>query len=255
MIGKALIVVVKVILWLFLLLFVLAFFGWLIIPLVQVLFTMLVGWGNFLSRVLPEVSLNPSAIAIAIICSGLLVWGVQRFCGWLYGHYRVRQAADSPWPAVWPWRWTVGIYCGLWLLFLASMSVTGVTHQIGWLVRSGNPVFELQRRYDLQRAADHVRTRCERTGWNSRTVRAACEEAGRIFSPRGGESLEEHWQMIFIENGAGAMAVVFLAHRDPGLRIKHGYQRVTPTGVTAGPIDRLPGDIRTFSVKVEPSAN
>ncbi len=258
MIGKALLFAAKVLLGLFLLLFGLALFGPIIVPLVTFLFIMLVGWINFLSRVLPEVSLNPYAISFAIICSGLLIWGAQWFCGWLYGQYRSRMAADSTWPPAWPWRWTVGSYCGLWLLFLASMSVTGVTHQVGWLVRSDKPILVSsfpRERVHLINAASHISAGCRQAQWESRGVRAACKESLERRAASQDESWAERWNLVVIEARPGAVQAVFFAYRDPDLAHKYGYRRVTPDGIADGPFERMAEDIRAISVKVATSAN
>lgn len=256
MIGKALLFAAKVVLWLFLALFVLALFGPIIVPLVEILFTILIGWIKFLGRVLPEVSLNPSAIAFAIICSGLLIWAAQWFCGWLYVHFRSRLAPDSPWPVAWPWHWSVGLYCGVWLSFLTSMSVTGVAHQVGWLVRSEQPIIENRRpreKWEIGMVANQLSASCERMKWDSQTVRAACKESLERNAFRQGEPLEERWHTVFIETKFGAVEAVFIAYRDAELRRKYGYRRVTPQGVDDGPIERLAEDIRTVAAKANAS--
>jgi len=250
--GKALLFAAKVVLYLFLLLFVLGLFGGMLVPLVEILFKVSFGWVNFLRRVLPEVTLNASAIVFALVCSALLLWGAQWFCGWLYAHHRIRQPADSSWPANWPWRWTVGAYCGLWLLFLAAMSITGVVHQVGWLVRSDKPIIEDRRpreRWEIGAVARHVEARCGQVGWTNQSVREACEEAISKNSYRRDESPAERWHLVFIEPGEGKTTAVFIAYRDPELRRKYGYRRVTPEGVTEGAIDRLTEDIRTMLAK------
>ena len=256
MIGKAILFAAKVALWLFVLFFVLGVFAGILVPVVQILFAVLTGWVGFLRRVLPEVSLNPSAIAFAIICSGLLLWGGQWFCGWLYEQFRSRQTADSPWPLLWPWRWTAGVYCAFWLLFLAAMSITGVVHQVGWLVRSDKPIIENRRpreQWEIKSVARRLDAKCGQTGWDAETVRQACEESLKDISRRN-EPLHERWHMVFIETKGGATEAVFVAYRDAELRRKYGYHRVTPKGVTDGPIERLSEDIRAFVVKAEASA-
>lgn len=254
MIGKSILFAAKAVLYLFLALFVLSMFGWLLVPLFQILVTLLLGWVAFLSRVLPQVSLNLSAVAFAIICSGLLLWGGQWFCGWLYGQVRSRLATDSPWPAAWPWRWTGGIYCGLWLLFLASMAITGVTHQIGWLIRSDKPIIVnrfARERMHLITAASQISAGCKQAQWESRGVRSACKESLEGRAIRQDESWPERWNLVVIEAKSGPVHAVFFAYRDPDLARRYGYRRITPDGVADSPIERLAEDIRTFVAKAD----
>lgn len=254
MIGKALLFAAKIVLYLFLLLVVAS-----LLPvgvLFEMIFTLAFGWFQFLRRVLPEVTLNPASIGMVVICSGLLLWGTQRFCCWLYQSFRVRQPAESVWPSAWPWRWSVGIYCGLWLLFLTSMSVTGITHQIGWLVRSEKPIIENRRpreRWELKRMADQVSESCQQAGWEAQTVRMVCEVAFEKYGPRRVDSTGERFHVVFIETKLGTTDAVFIAHRESELRDKYGYQRVTPNGVTEGPIERMSEDVRSFVVKADAS--
>ncbi len=255
MIGKTILFAAKIVLYLFLLLVVAS-----ILPigvLFEMIFALAFGWFHFLRRVLPEVTLNPASIGMVVICSGLLLWGTQRFCSWLYLSIRSRQPAESVWPSTWPWRWSVGIYCGLWVLFLASMSVTGITHQIGWLVRSEKPIIEnmrgLRERWELKRVADQLSASCQQAGWEAQTVRMVCEVAFEKYGARRVDSSAERFHVVFIVSKPGTTDAVFIAHRESELRDKYGYHRVTPNGVTEGPIERMSEDIRTFAVKAEGS--
>lgn len=253
---KILVFAAKAILWTIVVLFVLVAFGGLLPALFRFLFAILFGWIGFLGRVLPEITFNLSAIAFAVVCSGLLLWGMQRFCAWFYGDFRSRHAVDSPWPAVWPWRWTACVYCALWLLFLTSMSATGIAHQLVWLARSNEPVIESRRDkawIQLASAANAIRTGCERSGWESQAVRRICEETlGRYVGQ--GESVHDRWQIIRIETRPGMTEVVFITYRDPIVQKRLGYRRVLAREVSEGKIEELARDIDSFAaVKARPA--
>ncbi len=255
MIGKAILFAGKIVLGLFLFMLLASLFP--VVVLLESISALALGWIHFLGRVLPEVIINPAAIGMVVICSAFFLWGTQRFCAWLYGSFRSRDSTGSAWPSTWPWRWSVGIYCGLWLLFLTSMSVTGLAHQIGWLIRSDKPIIENRRskeRWETKRAADRLSVSSEIVGWASQGVREACKESLSHYTTREGESSHERWQTVFIETKAGITEAVFIAYRDPELRHKYGYHRVTPKEVVAGPIERMAEDIRTFTVKPEAPA-
>lgn len=256
MIGKTLMFAAKIVFGLFLLMLLFD-----LLPgaaLFKMVFALGFGWIQFIGRVLPEASFNPAAIGMVVICSGLFLWGTQRFCSWLFGSFRSQASTGSAWPSAWPWRWSVGIYCGLWLLFLTSMSVTGMAHQIGWLVRSDKPIVENRRpreRWEIGAVARHLDAKCGQSGWDGHAVRAACDEAIKSNSARRDDALNERWHVVFIERPAGAIQAVFIAYRDAELRSKYGYYRVTPTGVTNGPIYHVAEDIRTFAAKIETPTN
>jgi hypothetical protein len=81
-----------------------------------------------------------------------------------------------------------------------------------------------------------------------------CEVAFEKNAARRVESLNERFHVVFIETKLGTTDAVFIAHRESELRHKYGYHRVTPKGVTDGPIERMSEDIRSFVVKANGSA-
>jgi hypothetical protein len=105
--------------------------GLVVVP-VKVGFFLTVGWIWFLGRVVPVIHLNWAAIGLFLLCSALVIYGLQRLGGSLAAN------AGLSWSRRWPW----GIYLGCWILFLAAMGFTGAVHQIAWLWSSGTPWIE-----------------------------------------------------------------------------------------------------------------
>lgn len=235
---------------------ILLFFGEFVTPIVQATVALLAGWIQFLRRVLPAITLNPAGIAMFAVCSGLIVFTTQRFCAWMYGAFRTRRPVDSPWPAVWPWRWSLGIYCGLWLLFLTAMSVTGVAHQVGWLWRSETPVIAARQRgygrWHLETPATRLLEYGQKNGWSTGDFRWLTGDGSNFFPGRGAGTVPERWHVVLVEKEPGKVAAAFLTFRDPELSRKHGYFRVTPAGLSEGPIERMAEDIRSFGSPATP---
>ena len=115
----------------FLLFFLLSLTGlvYLLEPVVKAGFFLVAGWLWFLARVVPEMQFNWAAIGMFLVCSALVIGGLQ----WV--GRTLAEKGGWAWSQRWPW----GIYLGCWILFLAAMGFTGAVHQAGWLVTSGEP--------------------------------------------------------------------------------------------------------------------
>ena len=100
------------------------------------------GWVWYLARTIPEVQIARSGVATAAICLILLVVGLQYFLSWLYREFR-KPGSDHPARALrWKWRWTLSLVGGVILLFAAGIATVGVTHQLGWLITSNEPLVD-----------------------------------------------------------------------------------------------------------------
>ncbi len=118
---------VKVVLLVLLLFFLLWFVG-IGEPIADAGVALLLGWIRFLDRVLPQIRVNPSAVAFFALCLAAAAVVGHRFCRWL------RQGEP------WHWRWTLAGLAGVVVLFASGMAFTGVAHQAGWLLRSPVPL-------------------------------------------------------------------------------------------------------------------
>ena len=95
------------------------------------------GWIWYLARTLPQVNVAWPGVATAGICLVLFLGGSHLFLGWLYQGIRSfssEAAAQSQ--RKWNWRWTGSLAAVIVLMFVAGMSVTGIAHQVGWLLTS-----------------------------------------------------------------------------------------------------------------------
>ena len=111
------------------------------LPIELVAYT-LFGWIFYLARTLPDVKLTSDGAATAGICLVLLAVGLHFFLAWLYREIRNPARVTMPRVDRWKWRWTADALVVTVLMFVAGMAVTGMAHQIGWLLNSKEPWVE-----------------------------------------------------------------------------------------------------------------
>ncbi len=97
------------------------------------------GWIWYLARTIPRVEMTSDGIATAALCLLLIVVGSQFFLNWLYREIRSPANLSAPRNIRWKWRWTGDLLVVIVLMFVAGMAVTGMTHQLGWLLASKDP--------------------------------------------------------------------------------------------------------------------
>jgi prepilin-type processing-associated H-X9-DG protein len=95
---------------------------------------LLFGWAPYLTRTLPSVAIDWSAVAGAALCLALLSIGGHLFLSWLYREMRNTGAASTP--GRWKKRWTTAGLAIVVLMFASGIAATGITHQMAWLVNS-----------------------------------------------------------------------------------------------------------------------
>jgi prepilin-type processing-associated H-X9-DG protein len=109
---------------------------------IELFVELLVGWVDFLRRVLPQVHVRWDLVASALFYAAVLVAGSHAFLRWLYREMSGPcVAGGSPSPGAWRLRWTLGGFAIIALMFTAGMAAIGVAHQTAWLVTSREPLF------------------------------------------------------------------------------------------------------------------
>lgn len=98
------------------------------------------GWIIYLQRILLQVHINGSGVLTAAMCLGALAIGLHWFLRWLFGHMSCKAVSANAIAPPWPARRT-GVILGLIvLMFVAGISAVGISHQIGWLLTSPEPI-------------------------------------------------------------------------------------------------------------------
>jgi hypothetical protein len=103
------------------------------------LYDLTIGWIHYLGRVIPQVHVSWPGIVTAAVCLAGLAVGLHLFFRWFFSRAASgnRQTNAAP---PWPFRWTVMILILVVLLFIAGISVVGLTHQTAWLLTSPQPL-------------------------------------------------------------------------------------------------------------------
>lgn len=99
------------------------------------------GWWHFLQRNVSRIGLNWGLIATGLICSLLVVVVGNWLLRALFSQIRRASHAGQP-PRQWRWRWTICLYCGIWLLFAIAFGAAGVLRHTTWLIESGQPWYQ-----------------------------------------------------------------------------------------------------------------
>jgi prepilin-type processing-associated H-X9-DG protein len=95
----------------------------------------------YLARVLPQVGIDWSGVITATLCFILFVAGAHAFLGWLYGQVQKETGSVDPAIPRWRPRWTITLGVLTVVMFVAGISAAGITHQVGWLLTSQEPLF------------------------------------------------------------------------------------------------------------------
>ncbi len=94
------------------------------------------GWVWYLLRTLPEVRFETTGVTTAAVCLVLLTVGAHVFFSWLFRETGIASGANESHLKRWKWRWTGSLVLVTLLMFVAGISVVGMTHQLGWLLSS-----------------------------------------------------------------------------------------------------------------------
>jgi prepilin-type processing-associated H-X9-DG protein len=101
---------------------------------------LVLGWIWYIARTLPEIQIATSGVATAAACLLLLAIGSHFFLTWIYQELRKPTGDPSSGNPRWKWRWTFSLLTGTMLMFVAGIATVGVTHQLGWLFASKEPL-------------------------------------------------------------------------------------------------------------------
>jgi prepilin-type processing-associated H-X9-DG protein len=95
------------------------------------------GWISFLWRVGPQIEVDWGSALIGGVCLAAFTGGLHGFLRWFYG--AIPRSSETR-RRVWHWRWTVGAVAIIVMLFVAGISMVGITHQLAWLATAKEPL-------------------------------------------------------------------------------------------------------------------
>jgi hypothetical protein len=202
--------------------------------LVLVPWTLAFGWVGSLRRLLTDLAPVSGVPIMALIGLLILVIGTHWFCAWLHQGLQPADFVDGANAPGWPWKWTLALHGGLWLVFFAVMGLVGIVHQVAWMAASGEPVFvsrtgRIKARIGLINAVATLRLAGEEAGWNLAKTQASFWNTNSSGSRLGGPIWEGH-QVIFLPDNGDRLAATIVIPRDPRGREQVGFAIVQPEG-------------------------
>jgi hypothetical protein len=106
----------------------------------QAAWELLVGWIPFLSRTWPIVTVDWAGVAAAAFCLTVGGAGLHFFARWFYAQRAKARSPEARTGQPWRLRWTAAIIAVLVLMFVAGITVVGLSHQAAWLLTSPEPL-------------------------------------------------------------------------------------------------------------------
>lgn len=106
------------------------------------------GWISFLGRVLPQVQPDGASVGLGVLSFLLFAVGLHWFLSWFYAAtFSCRNpsapgenSTDAIHPPRWFARWTLCIVAIVVMMFVAGISLVGITHQVAWLATAKEPL-------------------------------------------------------------------------------------------------------------------
>jgi len=114
---------------------------------VELLFGALFGWISYLSRVGPQIRPDWAAVGMGVGALALFAVGLHWFLAWFYAAANAAKTSSSEAAsfgqspgAGWLMRWTLSVVVIVVMMFVAGISMVGITHQVVWLANSKEPM-------------------------------------------------------------------------------------------------------------------
>jgi len=222
-------------------------------PLGAVLTHLPLGWWAFLRRNLPQMTWNGNLIATGILCSaGVIVIGNWLLAALFKQIQQARHPEQTARP--WRWRWTMGFYVAVWLLFAMAMGATGVFRHTTWLRADDQPWFQerVNASLEMREVAVDLRILQDDNPGIEATRKAFLHEppVGRQLQ----KLLAEEFNVLFYAGQSNQVAAFIIIPRIPQLQAKGKFAVSLPgTGeFQERPLAELPQTIADMDAKYPP---
>ncbi len=112
--------------------------GFLWVP-APVSIALLMGWHSFALSVLPQVEVRPEGVAVFVFSFGFAVGCSHYLLRWLVSEINAKRQPDAQ--IRWRLRSSISLVLLSMMIFVVGIGMAGVTHQVGWLITSPEPMF------------------------------------------------------------------------------------------------------------------
>jgi hypothetical protein len=208
-----------------------------------------VGWWLFLKRNIPQIGFNWGLVTTGVICSVVLLGLGNWFLNTVYAEIQVRMQPGKP-AREWRLKWSAGLYCALWLLFLVAFGATGVYRHTVWLMNDEHPWYE-KRAFSYSQlfyADSAVRQILIDQDEDLEGTRKAVLAGPKYYG--GTNALCEDYNVILYGDTSNKVAAWAIIPRDPMLLAKSNFAVTVPEGgMSVKPLSQFPQLILELDAK------
>jgi hypothetical protein len=185
------------------------------------------GWWHFLGRNVHQITVNWSLIGTWLICSVLVVVVGNFLLRALFSQFQHTLQVSQP-PRRWRWRWTICIYCGIWLLFAIAFGAAGVLRHTTWLMENHQPWYQERMNYyaELRMADGAVQQLLLENSDDLESTRKAF--AGERSNRRQRILMADEFNVIFYGDKSNKVAAYLIIPRLPQLVTKARFGASIP---------------------------
>ena len=208
--------------------------------------TLIIGWWASLVRLSKAWHFNANAVWLFLFALVALVASTHVFLRWLYAS--LRSKPENALPSRWLWKWTL---CGCTMLFCALLAICSVvltTHQIYWISKSSDPLFNdpFREKFSILFAAKTLQKDAEELHWDSAKTRASFWQA--VSTGIGWPALEAI-QPVWIEKDGHTLRAVILIPRRPMFRATTRLAIIQPgSDLAMHNLNELPQVLASFGI-------
>jgi prepilin-type processing-associated H-X9-DG protein len=105
----------------------------------EFVFYLLAGWFLFLKETIPQMTIEPAAVAVAGVSLVVLTIVAHRLARWLFSSFHASATPTAMAPR-WRFRWTLASVLLVVFTFAAGIALIATFHQVWWLVSSKEPL-------------------------------------------------------------------------------------------------------------------
>jgi len=177
---------------------------------ITIISTLPLGWLRFLSRTLPEVTVNWAGISMVVLCSAAILACL---------HFLLSALTQKRFR----FRWCVSIFASLWLLFCLIMAVAGLSRTMPLL--TNEQWYQKRSGYgDLRNASMHATMALHESGSDLKYLRRLLFNSSR-WSP-----LWEEFEFLVCSPAQGKPPCIIVVPKEAKARARVGFSIVTEEG-------------------------
>jgi hypothetical protein len=201
------------------------------------------GWLRFLERNISQMTWNSGLFCTAVLCSFFLLAG---------GHWLLRtffkQLRANTRPVTWKWRWTIMLYCALWLCFATAFGTVGLFRHAFWLSKETQPWYMPSLGYhnEIRMADGALQTILLETGQDLTKTR----QAVMVWPMFGHVRLSDEFDVLLYANNSNKVDAYIIIPRESARLKKRAFLVSTPENSNFdSPLSELPATLSRLDTR------